>query len=137
MTVELKGYYKLYPFIFFASFLMLGISATLRAFEENAPVFMKGFLLVWLVFVFIYAFRLLYLVVKLQITSDNKVIFTTITGKHYSMAAGDVLSISRKNTFANIKTTNKKFITIGNNTLFRDYVYKVKSCNPELIVKGY
>ena len=137
MTVELKGYYKLYPFIFFASFLMLGISATLRAFEENAPVFMKGFLLVWLVFVFIYAFRLLYLVVKLQITSDNKVIFTTITGKRYTMAVSDIVSVTRRNTFANIKTNNKKFITIGNNTLFRDYVYKVKSCNPGLIVKGY
>ena len=77
------------------------------------------------------------MVVKLEITSENKVIFTLFTGKIYTMTTADIVSVTRRSAFADIQTKSKKFVTIGNHTVFRNYVYKIKESNPELLIIGY
>jgi hypothetical protein len=137
MTVELKGYYKIYHLSLFSLLFVIGIIATIRAFENNTSIFMKGFLIIWLVFTSVYIYRQLHMVVKLEIAAGNKVIFTLFTGRSYVMTTADIISVTRRNTFADIRTRSKKFITIGNHTVFRDYVYMIKSSNPELKIIGY
>jgi Ca2+/Na+ antiporter len=136
MILQLKGLYRIYPFLLFATFLFLGVITTIKAFESGS-VLMQGFMILWLILMLIYIYKFFFMAVRLEITSDGRLFFTIVTGKKYEFTAKEIISIVRKNNFVDIKTTRKKFITVSNFTRFRDFVMMIKSSNPDLIIKGY
>lgn len=136
MILQLKGLYKIYPFLLAATFSILGVVTTIKAFESGS-VFMQAFMILWLILMSVYLYRFMFMAVRLEIDSDGKLFFTIVTGKKYELTAKEIISVVRNNNFVNIKTTGKTFITVSNFTRFRDFVMMIKAINPDLIIKGY